>query len=183
MTLPLIDPIGGDFLKAWPGQNEHNLDLIDAKCGPPGVLTYIPVLTAAVTNPNLGTTGEIKGFYYLVLDFVFSWGYFKFGGSSINSGDSTYIVTLPFAADPIYIENSDAGNGFQLGNGIIYDDSSGTNRQPCVVQLRDSTHIFFNQYMEGTSSTRSVSGSSGGIPIVWATGDYLTWQVRYKREI
>lgn len=178
----MIDPVLSDLLRNWPSQNELNMNEVDQLVGPLGIQTYIPVLTALTTNPNLGTTGQITGFHYTILDIVVSWGFFRFGGAGINSGESTYLVTIPFVADNSLRAAADSGDGIHLGSGIVRDESNTSARQTCIVQLRDTSHIQFN-LEAGQTTSRAVSGTSGGIPIVFADGDAVAWGIRYKKGL
>src|SRR3954462_14655862 len=101
MVLALQTPTGPSFVKDWPAQNTVNCDLIDGYAGPclttNPLLDYVPVLTASVTDPTLGTGGILVGKYYKIFDQIYVWGEFRFGtGATIGSG--VYRISLPFRA-------------------------------------------------------------------------------------
>src|SRR5260370_37137024 len=101
MVLSLQTPAGINFIKDWSSQNAVNCDLMDAYAGPYAIQTYVPILTAVTTNPVLGSTGTITGFYYRLFDQIYTWGEFKFNGTGSNKGAGTYIITLPFKAKTV----------------------------------------------------------------------------------
>jgi len=183
--MTLINPVAGDPLRNWPIQNENNCNTIDTRVGSLAIQTYIPVITGSNENPNLGSTGVIAGFYYLIFDIVYTWGYFRFGGTGIDPGVGTYIVTTPFTMDSQFRVADTSGDGVQLGTGIVYDSSDVTKRQPCIVQARTLEQIQFNLGAEISTQTRAVSGevsgSPGGVPLTWAADEGVNWTARYKR--
>lgn len=180
MTLPLITPIGSNFLKDFPGQHAVNVDLIDTAAGPclrtQPMQAYTPTLTAVTTAPTLGATGFIKGFYYKIFDQIYCWGEFRFKtGFSVGSG--IYIVSLPFAVSGNLAPNTNIGAAPILGNGFIWSQVTTASRQPVAAQLRTSTDLMFGVKMNNLTA-REVSHNN---PYTWAVDDGLSWCVRYKR--
>lgn len=177
---PLISPQGSDFMKDWPGQNAINCDSIDSYAGPTllaqPLQSYTPALTAATTDPSLGTGGIITGFYYCIFDQVYTWGELRFKtGLSVGSGN--YIVTLPFPANTFKTPSVNIGAGPVIGSGQVWDNSVANSRFPVYVQLRTATQIMFGNHNNAT--TRGVS-DSGTIP--WAIDDGIAWSARYQRS-
>jgi hypothetical protein len=180
MPLPIVTPIGSNFIKDWPAQNAVICDLIDAYAGPYAIQTYTPALTAITTPAALGATGVITGFYYKLFDQIFSWGEFKFGGAGSNKGAGTYLITLPFKAKTILPANGGVGRGPIVGNGLAYRSSVAADRQPFVVQLNTALDMVFNIKADTAFGARGVSGTD--IPFAWANGDGVKWNIRYQRD-
>ncbi len=185
MILSLTTPVGSNFIKDWPAQNEINCDLIDSyagQCLPTHDLgIYTPQLLGSSTNPSLGTSGNgarANGYYYRIFDQVYVWGEIRFASSGISIGSGFYSVTLPFTATTGIGANATMARGLIVGNGFVYDNSAAGSRQPVVAQLRTTDSIHFG-----------VRNNSGGVtelmteanPIAWAVSDGLLWHVRYKR--
>jgi len=59
---------------------------------------YTPVLTAATTNPTLGTGGGMAGRYIQVGKLVTYWFNITFGTSGAAAGSGAYTISLPVAA-------------------------------------------------------------------------------------
>lgn len=185
MVLPLITPVGSNFIKDWPAQNTVNCNLIDDYAGPcmPGhaLSTYTPILTAATTNPVLGN-GTIVGFYYRIFDQIYTWGEFRYGSTS-TVGSGTYEISLPFRAKTL------VGIGAGLfssppvvGNGVAYDESAAGARQPILAVLRSVDKLGFSVRMGTAGASRRVNEL---IPFTWAAGtpgDGISWAVRYQRD-
>jgi len=180
MVLSLVTPIGSNFIKDFPSQNAVNCNIIDAYAGPYAIQTYTPLLTAVTTNPVLGSTGTITGFYYSIFDQIYTWGEFKFNGTGSNKGAGTYIVTLPFKAKTVFPPSGFSGEGPILGSGMTYQVSSAVGRQPITVQLQTANTMMFNIKADSGFGSRAVSGTD--IPFAWANGDGVKWTARYQRD-
>jgi len=180
MVLSLETPAGANFIKDWSSQNSDNCETIDAYAGPYAIQTYIPILTAVTTPPVLGATGVITGFYYRIFDQIYSWGEFKFNGAGSNKGAGTYIITLPFKAKTVFPPSDLSGEGPVIGNGMTYQASLASGRQPVIVQLRTVNSMMFNIKADTAFGTRAVSGTD--TPFAWANGDGVKWFVKYQRD-
>lgn len=183
MVLSLVTPIGSNFIKDWPSQNQVNCDLIDGYAGPSlhthPINSYTPQVLSTTTAPTLGTGGLIRGFYYRIFDQIYTWGEFRFGTAGISAGSGIWSVSLPFAAtSPISGGNGTMARAPILGNGFIWDDSAAATRMPLIVQLRSSTEIQFGVKM---GSGAGAEGVGSTIPITWAINDGIMWSARYKR--
>lgn len=177
MAFSLITPTPSNFLKDWPAQNATNCDAFDTAAGscllthPLG--TYTPVLTASTTNPTLGLTPVVLGYYYLVFDMVFVYTEIRFGTSS-SRGSGLYSITLPFKVKSLIYRT-----GFSIiGNGQVYSNATAASRQPVVTVLASTNTVRFNLKMGGTGS-RVVSE---GIPFVFADLDGIMFCARYQRD-
>jgi hypothetical protein len=183
MGIDLTSASPSNFLKDFPEQNANNCDAIDsfagAQCLPTHALgTYTPLLTAS-SNPTLGTgTADIKGFYYKIFDWIWTWGYFRFGtGFAIGFGD--YIITLPFPAKTNLPISANIGRTPVLGSGYLWDESNAAARQPLSVQLRSTTEIDFGIRMNSGAADIVVGHN---LPITWAIDDGIKWSARYQRQ-
>jgi hypothetical protein len=178
----LETPVGSDFIKNFPSQNEVNCNLIDAYAGPclpsHAIQTYTPGLTATTTNPTLGT-GTLLGYYYRIFDQIWTWGQFTFG-AGFNRGVGTYEIALPFRA-----RSSITPGGVFLtsppiaGVAQVYDQSSGADRQPALSVLNDATKLRFRVRLGTAGASRFVSDV---IPFTFVQDDGVMWSARYQRE-
>lgn len=180
--LSLITPDPSNFMKDFPVQNEINLDKIDAFAGPcltsHPLRTYTPGLRGDITDPNVGA-GTFTGVYYRIFDNIFVWAEFRFG-SGFTVGSGPYTMTLPVAAKSIIAPTGAIGAAPIIGNGSVYDQSNSSGRQLVSVSLRSSTTVEFVIRIESGMAARNCAAEN--IPIVWATGDGITWCARYKCE-
>jgi hypothetical protein len=183
MVLSLLTPTGPNFMKDFPGQHAVNADRIDDYAGPcltsDPLQTYTPQLTAATTNPVLGTGGFIRGYYYEIFDQIITWGEFRFGTAGISNGASTWMVSLPFPAKTVVGVSTILGNAPVVGEGVIWDDSAAAGRFPLTAHLRTTTQLMFGFRMGSGLGFREVSSSGPVSP--WAIQDGLTWSARYQR--
>jgi hypothetical protein len=180
MVLALITPLGTNFIKDFSATNSVNCDLIDAYAGPYAIQAYTPIFTAVNTNPAIGATGVLTGFYYRIFDQIFTWGEFKFNGAGSNKGSGTYAMTLPFNAKTVTPPNAGSGGGPILGSGVAYRGATSSLRQPVTVQLRTINQIMFSVRMNSGAVSRALNGDD--IPFAWANGDGIKWAARYQRD-
>src|SRR5512138_12065 len=183
MVIPLVTPIGSNFLKDWPEQNAINCDLLDNFAGPNCLRThssgqYLPIFTASNTNPTLGGTNEIKGYYYRIWNMVYTWGYFRFG-TGFNVGNGDYIISLPFKVDTNLGISFNLGRTPILGNGFAWDESAAGSRQPLTVHMRTDQSIQFG--FRGNSGASSYAASNT-LPLTWAIDDGIYWAAQYIRS-
>jgi len=124
--------------------------------------TYTPSLTAATTNPTLGTGSVAQGWWNWEPGSSISLNFFiKFGTSGLNPGSGTYSVSLP----PGITSSNVYGTGHvAVGSIQIADSSSGAFQPGSVFVPPSSTTL-------GLVGTAPVSNSS---PWTWAAGDYLS---------
>lgn len=57
--------------------------------------TWTPVLTAATTNPTLGSGSVQDGGYVQIGKLVTAWFHIQFGSSGISAGSGDYRISLP----------------------------------------------------------------------------------------
>jgi len=180
MTLPLITPIGSNFLKDWPAQNAVNCNTFDAAAGacltnhPLG--TYTPIWTASTTNPTLGTNPVQIGYYYLVFDMVYVYAEMRLGTGSTR-GSGVYIMSLPFKAKSFV-----AGVGYNpVGNAQIYNPANIGWRQPILTTINSATltTVSFNHRFDWSTTNKQITES---IPWPFGDGDGIAWSARYQRN-
>lgn len=183
MVLSLVTPIGSNFIKDWPAQHSVNADAIDVYAGAQCLTShpigsYTPQLTATTTNPTLGGSNDIEGYYYKIFDQIYTWGHFRFG-SGFNAGSGTYAITLPFKVKTNIGIVPNIGQTPIVGNGNLWDESSAVagGRQPLTCQLRTDQTIFF-----GVRMATGDFGVSHTGPITWAIDDGIKWFARYQRD-
>lgn len=185
MVLPLISPVGSNFIKDFPAQNAVNLDAIDSYAGPSLIThpltAYTPILHArdAGPDPVLGTGGVIQGFYYRIFDLIYTWGEFRFGTAGTSFGTGVYTITIPFPADDgIVSANATSARGAVVGDGLLWDDSTDGGKRQLIAQLRTNTEVQF-QVGNGVGGGFELVNSGG--PITWAINDGMSWWLTYKR--
>ena len=128
--------------------------------------SYTPTLTG-VTLGNGTVTSE----YARVNNFVHVTGSFTFGSTSAITGT----VGIP---TPININSAMGLAGFPLGMCTLYDTSSGA-MNVLEILWASATELRLRALNTAASYGVLVAVSST-IPLTWATGDILTWNVMYK---
>lgn len=126
---------------------------------------YTPALTAATTNPTLGS-GSVASARYTLWGgkFCTYMGYISFGTSGVNAGSGQYFVSLPVSA-------SASGPAFTSGSALVRDNS--------VPDLRNG-----NCYLVPSATTLSIVGGDAIVtntsPWTWAASDYMHWNITYE---
>jgi len=134
----------------------------DGKLATPGAWTgWTPVLTASVSNPDLGAGSVVSGRYCQMGKVVTGYGKIKFG-TSPNAGSGYYKISIPVTAYE--------ANAQQIGSGLEYDSSAAAFKAT-VLTIFDTTH-----------STMHGDGSSPGAadPWVWAASDEIRIEFKYE---
>jgi hypothetical protein len=122
---------------------------------------YTPTLEGTSSNP---TTSAVSGQQYQVGAVLELWGRFTIS----TAGSGFYFVTLPAAAVGISAAASE-GSGQTVGQWTLRDNSGPSSRNGSVL-LRASDEIWFNHEPGLVSAV---------FPIVMASGDVLSFHVRY----
>lgn len=99
--------------EAWDGTAWREAYL--ANTGP-AWSSYTPVLTAATTNPNIGSTGTGQGRYVQIGKLVHFYATIVPGGTGIAGGSGGYAISLPVAAKTTFT---------QRGSMYLFDNSAG----------------------------------------------------------
>jgi hypothetical protein len=184
MLLPLVTPVGSNFIKDFPNQNEVNVGLIDAysraSLTTHPLPSYSPIFSTPAGSPAVGTGGPavLRAFYYEIFDQVHVWGEFRFGTSGANSGSGIWSMSLPFPALNTTGIGSDIGARPVIGAGSIWCEVTPANRQPVTVHLASTTTLQFSVKLASGAAQREIVHNA---PILWAPQDGLNWYACYQR--
>ena len=127
------------------------------------IQTYVPALTASVTNPTLGAGATITGRYLIVGKLCQVNVKINMGGAGFAAGSGTYRVSIPLA-----------GSGDRYcGSVLCYDNSTGTARLGIVETDVANTRV--NLFTD--SATARVSDT---VPFAWAQSDLLQLDFWYE---
>jgi phage tail tape-measure protein len=126
---------------------------------------WTPVLSASVTNPNLGTTSTKDGRYCRINKTIIAQANFTFGGAGITAGSGFYKCSLPFAAITA---------APTIGSVVAIDVS--TFASTINIVGLDTTTLAIGYGTGGASLAASIQ--AGTYP--WATGDILRWFMIYE---
>lgn len=128
--------------------------------------TYTPTLTAATTNPNLGTGGGQNARYTL---FGGNWctirGTIAYGTSGTNGGSGQYFIALPFQ-----VNSNIVGGVATNGCGIIRCASL---LYPVVWYAAVSATTFSGVIPAGNLVASTAPGG-------WTANDYLSFTLTYE---
>jgi len=128
---------------------------------------YTPALTAATTNPTLGTGSVAQGWWNWEPGSSISLNFFiKFGTSGVNPGSGAYFVSLPsgITSSNVYSTGHVAVGAIQIA-----DNSSGVFQPGSIFVPPSSTTM-------SLVGTAPVTNSS---PWTWAANDYLSGSVSF----
>lgn len=133
-----------------------------------GWLTYTPVLTAATTNPTLGTGSTQSGEYKIVGDLLFCRGYIAFGTSGAAAGSGSYFISLP---PSVSLVDGRPGGSRIIGRVLIKAAGLFTIG---LVHGESTTNPFSMRYASAAinSSLLVVSNSAPG---AFTNNDSITW--------
>jgi hypothetical protein len=126
---------------------------------------YTPTLTAATTNPTLGSGSVQAGEYVQTGRTVHGFAQVSFGTSGTAAGSGTYYVSLPVAAWSTTIT---------IGSGFMQDQDTGA-RKMCIPFTDTSTRVQI--FYEAASGFPSVSNSA---PWTWAAQDSIWFNFTYR---
>lgn len=149
--------------------------LAAATAAGPDADEYTPTLTASTTDPNVGSTGSIVGWFHRAGPLVHVWVRVLFDGSGVDPGSGIFIVSLPVAADTT-IHNVGVGGatGSAVGSGVIRDDGTAGNSSTVVPTLRTASAVMFKG-----AGFASVTHDS---PFTWAAGDRISFHATYLHQ-
>lgn len=138
--------------------------------------TYVPLLTASTTDPNLGADGTAtanwhrNGLWFFV-DFEF-----QFSGTGADAGSGTFNVSLPFPADlTFHRATPSTGRSSITGVGFTRDNDNITNSRGFFCQLSNANEIFM-------PTSDSASALDHDTPFIWADGDELNGSLTYLAD-
>lgn len=137
--------------------------------------TYVPALTAATTNPTLGTGSTQAGFYYRLGDWIIGEARIRFGSSGAAAGTGLYAISLPITANATFHDiGGGTGIASPIGSGALRDNSSLSASRPCVPYLQTATSA---RLLTSNGSVDEVTPWG----VAWANSDALNIQFMYLR--
>ena len=129
--------------------------------------TYTPALTAATTNPTLGTGNAISGRYVQVGKTVIGEVSIIFGTSGAAAGSGAYFISPP--ATP-----SAGSNNMIVGNGRLRCAGSFT---PVTMFLAGG--VFIPQYISAAVNGGTINASNS-TPGAWTNNDSIIFTFAYE---
>ncbi len=132
---------------------------------------YTPALTAATTNPTLGTSPTQTGIVWVTGQLVTVWFEIVFGTGSPTAGSGFYLVGLPVADYPV----ADLMPLTACGVGKLRDSSAASERRAIFTLNGARTNVQIHSAADDTIVTNAV-------PWVWAAGDSLSGTVQYLTD-
>lgn len=137
------------------------------------ITTYTPALTAASSDPNLGTSPDVDGAWFQLGPLCFVWFSVQFGtGGAVNAGSGQYRLSLPV---PVL-----AGGlaKVALGSGRAVDASVATDLGSSIlgVEMLDGDP---NKCVFATEEGVTVTA---GVPWTWAASDRLFGRAVYPGD-
>ena len=128
--------------------------------------TWVPALTAATTNPTLGTGSTAGGIYVQQGKLVIARFALGFGTSGAAAGTGEYYVSLPVT--------STTANGNNMGGISLFDNSTVTSKAEIATRQSSTTVKISNSGVAGTSFVTAAS------PWTWAASDTLQGLLIYE---
>lgn len=132
-----------------------------------GMTSFTPTLTAATTNPALGTGGSVTAEYAIFNGKLVNYrGVFAFGTSGATFGTGQYLINLPFQADAL-----GAAGVNSVGSVLMKDASANALYSGVCYVGANATLMTFVAAPSGL-----VQNSN---PFTWAASDNLSWDITY----
>jgi hypothetical protein len=134
---------------------------------------FVPTLTAATTNPNMGTTPDRQGIWYQLGPMVMYFFSLQFGtGGTVDPGSGQYFVSAPV---PVLAGSLDK---VSVGAGRATDDSEsgGAGSNVLEVEMADSDA---SKLTFGVEEGRVVTAA---VPWTWAANDRLWGHAFYPGD-
>ena len=140
---------------------------------------WTPALTAATTNPNIGSTGVIDGRYRQIgktVDFELR---ISSSGSGLSNGSGNYRISYPVTPNNNYI----GGNSPKIVGLVNFYNASNTTMYQAKAMAASTSYM--EVYFDVASSTNLFTNSSN----IWAssffgvpTGNIVTITGRYEAD-
>lgn len=165
MTIP--DVAVGDPIRAST-QNEI-IDTLSAQWTP-----YTPTLTAATTNPTLGSGSKRFGEYVQIGAFVAVHVLIEFGTSGTSQGSGAYSIGLPVTAAGGLGVSGDPGT--TVGTGTVVCNGNFTN---VTVEVSATSGANFMHYVNAAVNGSQLTVGAGQ-PGNWTAGDYIRLFLTYQ---
>lgn len=127
-------------------------------------IAYTPTLTASTTNPNVGASGTVEGYYQQVGKTVNFRGNIVFSGAGLTAGSGTYTVALP-------VTPKDASATMPVGH-LFLRDASTAMKLGGIITATGLLQIY--------NSTTNHGGVTNSAPWAWTTDDSLSFSGTYE---
>lgn len=141
-------------------------EVVSAPTSGPIFADWVPILTASVTNPTLGTGSTVDGRYGQNGKEIQGFASITFGSSGVAAGSGEYRVVLPVAPR---VESMNR----VVGSGLLYDSSAAQSRNVTVFIPAGANYVRF--LSEAVSTV--VSNAS---PWTWAANDEIAFSFSYE---
>lgn len=181
MVLPLVTPVGSNFIKNFPGQNAINCGLIDTYANASGIAqplqSFSPLLEATTTNPVLGTGAINHAYFYKIFDQVYMWGEWRWGTSGTNFGSGIYTLALPFSVAALMPVSANFDSSPIVGSGCTFDVASNVGRLNLSVHLRTNAKLQFGVRINSGATNRELRETGY---FTFANQCGVSWNARVK---
>lgn len=133
--------------------------------------SYTPVLTAATTNPTLGSGSVVSGRYTRIGKLVAYRFYIAFGTSGVNAGSGSYRISLPVSS------TTTGGAGvLTMGSLFVYDSSTTNAYTGLMGNTSNATYLSDIYYAQGGA----LAALSNSTPWTWAASDQIRGFIIYE---
>lgn len=132
---------------------------------------YTPALTAATTDPTLGTGSAQVGKYRRIGSLVTVQGKITFGTSGAAAGAGAYRIGLPFTL------LSTTGNS-PVGSALITDNSGAVSAWVALTASGSTLYAVMRYPLTWPTGTLTVVGSAA--PWTWANLDDISFALTYE---
>lgn len=138
------------------------------------ISNYVPVLTASVTNPTMGSGANQMSRYTQVGKFVHYYGLIIFGGGGgAAAGSGLYQVSLPVTAVAAISDSF-------IGECQLADSSTSHYLPTANAALQASNGSYFLISYTDAYPVGSLLNVSNAAPWTWAANDGIRWNVFYE---
>ena len=135
---------------------------------------YNAALTAAVTNPNIGSTGVALGRYTRSYDTVTAWGSVTFGGAGISAGSGNYQISVPFPRTAEYV-----GTNLINGTVSVFNGAGTRGYFPGAIMSASTSYFLIGYPAAWPTGANTIVGAA--IPWAWTTATaQIAWFVEYE---
>ena len=155
------------IISALPGIYQSNGAGSWNPVGPGAWGAYTPALTAATTNPTLGTGGAITGKFIQIGKTVIGWALVTFGTSGTNAGSGAYFLSLPVA--------SADGASVAYGHALLKCAGLYTEAR---LAFQSSTQVYFQYRSAAVNGT--IAATSNTLPGAWTANDQIVVEFIYQ---
>lgn len=133
--------------------------------------SYTPVLTAATTNPTLGSGAVTTGAYSQFGKLVAYRFFISFGTSGVSAGSGAYRISLPVTASTTL-----GAGALTLGSLFIFDSSTNNAHTGLMGNVSNGTYLSDIYYAQGGV----LAAMSNSAPWTWAASDQIRGFIIYE---